>query len=67
MECGDPALCRVRAKWRPILRPQHNTDVDEVLHNPKVMEFVAEALSILSPFEAHTGHLSTPGTLRGHA
>ena len=64
MECGDPALCRVRAKWRPILRPQHNTTMDEVLHNPKVLEFVAEALSLL--FEAHTGHLTTPGMLRGH-
>ena len=48
MECEDPELRRVRAKWRPILRPRHNSGMDEVLHNPKVLEFVTEALSLLS-------------------
>ena len=45
MECDDPELRRAWAKWRPTLRPRHNSGMDEVLHNPQVLEFVAESPS----------------------
>ena len=60
MECDDPDLCHVRTKWRLMLRPQPNNDEDKVLHNLMVLEFVAEALSLLSQSVANTGTSHPP-------